>query len=82
MGIRDDVIRGLNALANLKKFETEKIKAQNKKAINSSLRKEIRELKKSRDSRATKITIFGIGVTIACTIIGYVFLVYFPIQNP
>ncbi|GEM_PF-6486970 len=82
MGIWDDAIRGINALANLKKSDAEQTKAQNKKAINSSLRKEIRELKKSRDSRSTKITIFGIGVTIACTIIGYVLLVYFPIQNP
>jgi len=80
MGIWDDAIRGINALANLRKSEAEKLKAQTKKANNSKLRKENKDLKKALSTNS-KIGIIGIFTTIAGIFIGYLLCAYFPIQN-
>jgi len=84
MGFWDDIAKGLKSVTDYNKSETEKIKAQNKKVNNKRLAKENRELKKAI-SKGHKIGMASIGVTIvvavAAVIIGYMLLVYFPIQN-
>ena len=77
MGLFDDIINGINALANFKKADAEQIKAKTQKDKMKNLKKENKVLKKAL-SKNTKIGIIGIVVSIAGISIT-VFFIYFPI---
>ena len=80
MGLFDDIVNGINALANFKKADAEQIKAKTQKDKMKRIAKENRELKKAF-SKNLRVGIAGILVTIAGVFIGYYLLVYFPIHS-
>lgn len=79
MGIFDDLIKGVNALADFKKADAEQIKANNQKNKMRKINRENKKLKKTL-SRNNKIGIIGISITVFSIITGLIFW-YFPIRN-
>ena len=76
MGFFDDIINGVNALANLKKADAEQIKAKNQQRKVRKINRENIKLKKNL-SRNNKIGIIGIIVGVLSVIIAITFW-YFP----
>ena len=80
MGFFDDIINGVNALANLKKADAEQTKAKNQQSRVRKINRENKKLKKNL-SRNNKIGIIGIVICVLGVIISITFW-YFPTHTP